>query len=84
VGPCYYSFREGETNPPPERSDMHKTIDSTPKLYRPAAAEEKVLKLNANTDDDWTYSVKHDPKGTGYSLIEVYDEEGEFVTYLTF
>lgn len=63
---------------------MHKMLDSTPKLYKPAAAEEKAEQLNANADDDWSYVVKHDPKGTGYSLIEVYDEDGEFVTYLTF
>ena len=63
---------------------MMKMLDSTAKLYSPAAAEAKADKMNANADDDWSYSVKHDPKGTGYSLIEVYDEDGEFVTHLTF
>ena len=63
---------------------MMKMLNSTPKLYKPAAAEEKAKQLNANPDDDWKYTVKHDPKGTGYSLIEVYDEEDQFVTYLTF
>lgn len=63
---------------------MMKLIDTTAKLYNPADAEEKAAKMNANADDDWAYIVKHDPKGTGYSLIEVYDEDGEFVTHLTF
>ena len=63
---------------------MMKLINSTPKLYTPAKAEEKAENLNSNLDDDWSYVVKHDPKGTGYSLIEVYDEDGIFVTYLTF
>jgi len=37
--------------------------------------------MNA-TDDDWVYVAKHDPKGTGWSFIEVYDEDGEFVAFL--
>tara|TARA_Y100001970_G_scaffold258436_1_gene338332 strand:- start:68 stop:259 length:192 start_codon:yes stop_codon:yes gene_type:complete len=63
---------------------MMKMLDSTAKLYSPAAAEAKAAQMNGNADDDWTYAVKHDPKGTGYSLIEVYDEDGEFVALLTF
>ena len=35
-------------------------------------------KMQAN-DDDWTYQVKHDPTGQAYSLIEIYDEAGEYV-----
>jgi len=63
---------------------MYKMIDSTPKGYEPKKAEQMADELNASLDDEWTYRVKHDPKGTGYSLIEVYDEDSEFVTYLTF
>ena len=63
---------------------MHKMIDSTAKGYEPKKAEQIANKLNASLDDEWTYHVKHNPKGTGYSLIEVYDENNEFVTYLTF
>jgi len=35
--------------------------------------------LEAGDLEGWTYKVKHDPKGTGCSLIEIYDEDGEFV-----
>ena len=31
---------------------MMKLLDSTPKLYAPAKAEEKAENLNANLDDD--------------------------------
>lgn len=30
-------------------------------------------------DEDWTYTPVHDPKGTGYSFIEIHDEDGFFV-----
>ncbi len=55
-------------------------LDQTPKLYPPEKAEQIAAELNAQ-DDDWTYKVDHDPKGTGYSRIKVYDEDGEFVAY---
>ena len=48
------------------------------KLYHPEEAEQ-VAKL-MNEVDDWDYRVVHDPKGTGYSFIEIYDEDGQFVT----
>jgi len=43
-------------------------------------ANETAAMLNADEYDDWTYVAKHDPKGTGYSFIEIYDEDGEFVS----
>jgi len=51
------------------------------KLFPPAKAEQvaKEMKLG---DPDWTYTVRHDPKGTGQSFIEIYDEDGEFVSRL--
>ena len=52
------------------------TIRRTETLYTPAKAEEVAATLNAN-DPDWTYKVVHDPKGVGYSFIEIYDEAGE-------
>lgn len=39
-------------------------------------AESVANTLNADNEDDWEYRVKHDPKGTGCSLVEVYDEDG--------
>ena len=49
-------------------------------FYTPEEAE-RIAKILNETDEDWNYIVKHDPKGTGYSFIEVYDEENEFVAY---
>lgn len=56
-------------------------LDTTPSLFQPEAAEREAALLG-DGDPDWTYRVKHDPTGRGYSLIEVYDEEGEFVAYV--
>lgn len=42
-----------------------------------AKAEE--LAEGLNLDDDWTYVVRNDPKGSGKSVIDIYDEDGEFV-----
>jgi len=50
------------------------------KFYSPEEAERKAKIMN-ETDEDWNYVVKHDPKGTGYSFIEIYDEDNEFVAY---
>ena len=55
-----------------------KLLDTTPTLFKPLEAEQKAKELNAG-DDDWKYVVRHDPKGTGYSLIDAYDEDGVFV-----
>jgi hypothetical protein len=51
------------------------------KLFLPEKAEQTATEMQKH-DEDWTYVVKHDPKGTGYSIIEIYDEENEFVGYV--
>ena len=56
-------------------------LDMTKKFYTKEKAEAVAAEMNA-TDDDWVYVAKHDPKGTGWSFIEVYDEDGEFVAFL--
>lgn len=53
-------------------------IDTCGKLFQPAEAE-RVAKTLEENDQDWSYVVRHDPKGTGYSFVEVYDEDGEFI-----
>lgn len=58
------------------------TLNTTPKLYKPAKANQIAEMLNADPDDDFEYRVKHDPKGTGDSLIEVMDDDGEFIGYM--
>lgn len=49
-----------------------------PKLFKPEKALQIAKELKTS-DPDWDYRVKHDPKGKGYSFIEIYDESGEFI-----
>ena len=53
-----------------------------PRLFEPAKAEEVAAELKAS-DPEWDYRVKHDPTGRGLSFVEIFDEEGEFVSKLT-
>ena len=55
-----------------------KKLDTTPTLYSREKSIAVAAELKAG-DPDWDYIPKHDPKGTGYSFIEVFDEDGEFV-----
>ena len=59
-----------------------KLLDSllTHRLFPPAKAVEVAAQLQAGDEDGWTYRVQHDPTGRGLSFIEVYDEDGTFVT----
>ncbi len=59
------------TNPRIDTSEAYK-------LFEPEKAEAVADDLREN-DPDWTYVVKHDPKGTGKSFIEIYDEDGEYI-----
>lgn len=49
------------------------------KLMAPEKAERFAAELRAG-DEDWSYVVKHCPKGTGFSFIEIYDEDGDFIS----
>jgi len=60
--------------------EFKKTLDTTRQLFQPKKAEQVAKKLK-RSDPDWDYKVIHDPKKTGYSFIEIYDEDGEFVEY---
>ncbi|KKM78801.1 hypothetical protein LCGC14_1356380 [marine sediment metagenome] len=55
-----------------------KMLDTTHKLFTPQDAIKAAKELHEG-DPDWEYRVNHDPKGTGYSFIEIYDEDGDFV-----
>jgi hypothetical protein len=57
---------------------MHATI-STPTTYFTRDKVDAAAAELAKSDPDWEYRVVNDPKGTGYSFIEIYDEDGEFV-----
>ena len=48
------------------------------KLMKPEAAEKLAAALQAD-DEEWTYTAKHDPKGTGWSFVEIADEDGEVI-----
>jgi len=54
------------------------TIKEPYKLFKPDEAEKKAKELQ-DGDPDWKYIVKRPPDGKGFSFIEVYDEDGEFV-----
>ena len=54
-------------------------LDTTHKLFTPLEAIRIAKELKEN-DPEWDYIVNHDPKGTGFSFIEVFDEDGEFVS----
>ena len=49
--------------------------------FEPAAAEQIARELQAD-DPDWVYVVRHDPAGTGRSVIDIFDEQGAFVAML--
>ncbi len=53
-------------------------LNTTPKLFKPEKAEQVAKNLKKD-DPEWDYKVVHDPKGKGYSFIEIYDEDGGFV-----
>jgi len=48
-------------------------------LYTPEQAEKTAAELQAG-DPDWKYVVVHCPAGTGFSYIEIYDEDGGYVS----
>jgi hypothetical protein len=48
-------------------------------------SKEKAIEVAAEynkTDEDWTYTAVHCPNGTGYSFVEIHDEDGEFVAFV--
>ncbi len=57
---------------------MKTTIKSTSHTFDPEDVDRVAAELKAE-DPDWDYVVRHDPKDTGYSLIDIFDEDGEFV-----
>jgi len=58
-------------------------IEPPSALFLPKSADEAAARLNADADDDWTYVVRHDPKNTGGSWIDILDEDGERVGPVT-
>ena len=58
---------------------MKLMLDTTETLFNPKKANAVAAELKAN-DPDWDYIVVHDPSGKGYSFINIFDENGEFVS----
>jgi len=58
------------------------TLQHTKTYYTPTEAEALAEILTADSEDDWTYVANHDPKGTGSSFIDIYDEDGEHLGVL--
>jgi hypothetical protein len=55
---------------------MSATINHPATLLTAARADALAAHLNADADDEWTYTAIHDPKGDGFSFVEVTDENG--------
>ena len=53
-------------------------LNQPAKLFDPTEAVLIAADMQSE-DPEWTYTVRHDPTGRGYSLIDVFDEDGEFV-----
>jgi len=49
------------------------------KLFKNPADAIKVAAAMQAEDADWKYTAIHCPKGTGYSFIEIRDEDGFLV-----
>ena len=58
---------------------MGAIINIQESLFIPAKAVEVAAMMNADIDDDFSYVVVHDPKGTGRSFIKVIDEDGFYI-----
>ncbi len=56
-----------------------KLLDTTSRLFSPEEAIRVAAEMQID-EEDWTYRVVHDPTGKGYSFIEIYDEDGEFIS----
>jgi hypothetical protein len=59
---------------------MKAIIHSPAKFYKnPADAELAATMAEAEDGCGWKYVAVHCPKGTGFSFINIFDEDGEFV-----
>lgn len=54
---------------------------TTHQTYDPKKVDD-ICKIIQSEDPDWIYKVRHDPKGTGFSVIDVFDEDGIFVSMM--
>lgn len=57
------------------------TIKRPAQLFPPKKAT-TIAKQMQKKDPEWTYKVVHDPKKTGYSFIEIYDEDNVLIGHV--
>jgi hypothetical protein len=57
---------------------MQALLNHVHNTFDPAIVDKVAAQMQSN-DDDWTYVVKHCPRGIGKSIIQIFDEDGEFV-----
>lgn len=59
-------------------------IDTAPStVFTLAQAEAIAAGQNADPDNDgWTWTVRPDPLGSGRAVIDIHDDDGEFVATL--
>ena len=49
-------------------------------LFDPAIAEALAAEWNGDSGDDkWSYKARHDPSGKGKSVIDCWDEAGNYL-----
>lgn len=68
-------MRDANQNKGVKNMSYRKKIQIYTTFFKPADAETTAKELQCN-DPDWSYVPKHDPKGTGRSFIEIFDEDG--------
>lgn len=62
---------------------MHASITNNPgTFFSREAAIDLAASLAEDHDDEWTYKAIHDPKGTGYSRVGIFDEDDHFIDYM--
>jgi uncharacterized protein HemX len=57
---------------------MQAILNHVHSTFDPAKVDAVAAQMQAG-DDEWSYVVKNDPKGIGRSIIQIFDEDGEFV-----
>ncbi len=58
---------------------MTAVLNHTHTIYQDANAASVAASSMQAGDDDWTYKVVVDPKGSGRAVVAIHDEDGVFV-----
>ncbi len=55
-------------------------ISSAPsQTFDPAEVSTICESMTSSDDDGWVYKPRHDPSGKGRSVIDIYDQNNDFV-----